>query len=101
MNRIGRLPVIYGLRPRGKTSWYASVCLVCLTFLLTFFGPLGCCPSLAATIEVSGGISPGFLNHTFENPELLFTWTGEIQVSGSGWAPPITEDVGPVEVLLR
>lgn len=108
--RVSKLPFVARLRPRVRCSWRASVCLACLTFLLTFLSPPGQLLSLAAlpqprpTINVFGGISPGFPNHAFENPELLFTWTKEVQVSGSGWASQISlggETAGPVVILLR
>jgi hypothetical protein len=93
-----------------RSSWRAPAFLACLLFLLTFLSPVGPRLSLAAlpppraTMNVSGGISPGFPNHTFENPALLFTWTKELQVSGSGWAAQVSlvgETAGPVVIFLR
>jgi len=70
-----------------------------LILLAALLGLLGGTPSLAQdmrpTLHVSGGIKPGYPNHSFADPELLFTWTKAMRVSGSGW----TE--GAVQILLR
>jgi hypothetical protein len=98
------------MQTRKRSPWCTSASLACLTFLLTFFNPPGHRLSLAQTLYVSDGLKPGFSNHTFKDPEFLFTWGAGILVGGSNWArygPHRAQDGltvvtgGPIVIVLR
>jgi len=103
--QLGAIPlsVRWRLRFRASGRVYLGPLLLVLAILATFLWvqshreAKSAPPPPPPTIEVSGGLKPGYPDHhTFPDPKLLFTWTKPIRISGTGWG-----DLGSVEIYIR